>query len=176
MLHLLISVLHSSCTWFRKATISSVPANAEVDVQQAGTCSLCLESRKHASVTSCGHLFCWHCILNWLQTNNQCPVCRDVLEPSRVIPLMNYCWQVKGFFFFLHAPKLPTIIKKILLKMFFVTVRFEYLNHSRIRRLTSSGQFCHSRKNRIAKKSFELNILKSKQFCFHLTEPTGNLR
>ncbi|XP_050520026.1 peroxisome biogenesis factor 10 [Daktulosphaira vitifoliae] len=53
-------------------------------------CSLCLEKRTNTSLTVCGHLFCWNCIHEWLQTNKFCPLCRKVLDPRKIIPLQNY--------------------------------------------------------------------------------------
>jgi len=31
-------------------------------------CSLCLETRKQTTVTPCGHLYCWDCIVEWCST------------------------------------------------------------------------------------------------------------
>lgn len=53
-------------------------------------CPLCLNPRKDTSVTPCGHLFCWSCILSWLQEQPKCPICRLEVKPSRVVFLQNY--------------------------------------------------------------------------------------
>lgn len=53
-------------------------------------CLLCSETRKDATSTICGHIFCWSCINEWLKQNPQCPVCRQATEPSRLIFLINY--------------------------------------------------------------------------------------
>lgn len=53
-------------------------------------CSLCLDRRRNSSATWCGHLFCWECIIEWLQTKSQCPLCREEVLPSQIIPLVNY--------------------------------------------------------------------------------------
>lgn len=53
-------------------------------------CVLCLEPRSNTSATTCGHLFCWSCILDWLNQKEECPVCREPLKKSGVIFLRNF--------------------------------------------------------------------------------------
>lgn len=52
-------------------------------------CILCLEPRENTSATICGHLFCWSCILDWLDQKEECPVCRDPITKSTVVYLRN---------------------------------------------------------------------------------------
>ncbi|XP_063703739.1 peroxisome biogenesis factor 10 [Culicoides brevitarsis] len=54
------------------------------------TCVLCMDVRTNVSAIRCGHLFCYDCIVDWLKTKNECPVCRDPAKPSNVIFLRNY--------------------------------------------------------------------------------------
>lgn len=61
--------------------------DADPDAPQ---CILCLEPRSNSSLTPCGHIFCWHCLLEWLEERDECPLCRESLKKSQVILLQNY--------------------------------------------------------------------------------------
>jgi len=49
-----------------------------------------LDTARDAVVSMCGHLFCWPCLHQWLETrpNRQiCPVCKAGISKDKVIPL-----------------------------------------------------------------------------------------
>jgi hypothetical protein len=71
-----------------KGTKSHQKNDKSTDAER--TCLLCLEERTETSVTLCGHLFCWKCIIHYLQTNPSCPFCRKECQPQNVIYLQNY--------------------------------------------------------------------------------------
>jgi len=69
------------------APSSATKTNVEIEQQK---CSLCLEQRKHTSLTACGHLFCWSCIQEWIRNKPECPLCREDLHPNQIVCLRNY--------------------------------------------------------------------------------------
>ena len=50
-------------------------------------CTLCLEDLKDPSVTTCGHVFCWTCVTDWLREQPMCPLCRQSALPQHCLPL-----------------------------------------------------------------------------------------
>ena len=56
---------------------------------QQRKCTLCLEPMRDPSVTNCGHVFCWECIVDWCREKPECPLCRQECLPQRVLPLRN---------------------------------------------------------------------------------------
>ncbi|XP_008329409.1 E3 ubiquitin-protein ligase RNF5 [Cynoglossus semilaevis] len=53
-------------------------------------CNICLDTATDAVISMCGHLFCWPCLHQWLETQpsrQQCPVCKAGISRDKVIPL-----------------------------------------------------------------------------------------
>jgi len=55
--------------------------------KQQRKCTLCLEELKDPSITTCGHMFCWVCIGDWLRERPECPLCRSHVLLQHVLPL-----------------------------------------------------------------------------------------
>lgn len=54
---------------------------------QQRKCTLCLEPFRDPSVTTCGHVFCWTCIQDWVREKAECPLCRQVVLAQKILPL-----------------------------------------------------------------------------------------
>jgi peroxin-10 len=54
---------------------------------QQRKCTLCLEPFKDPSVTTCGHVFCWSCIVDWVREKAECPLCRQAVLGQKILPL-----------------------------------------------------------------------------------------
>ncbi|XP_068650257.1 uncharacterized protein [Aristolochia californica] len=53
-------------------------------------CNICLDMAKEPVVTSCGHLFCWLCLYQWLHLHSdhkECPVCKGEVTESNITPI-----------------------------------------------------------------------------------------
>jgi len=81
--------------------ISNDSASDEEDSELEGVtnkkrrrCVLCMGPRRATSATSCGHLFCWDCIIGWCQASDsgsaECPLCRQQITPQSVLRLHWY--------------------------------------------------------------------------------------
>jgi peroxin-10 len=54
---------------------------------QQRKCTLCLEELKDPAATSCGHVFCWACIGDWVREKPECPLCRREALVQHILPL-----------------------------------------------------------------------------------------
>ena len=46
------------------------------------SCSICYEAFDNETEIRCGHSFCKKCIDRWAETNNTCPLCREVFHEN----------------------------------------------------------------------------------------------
>jgi len=81
----------------------SPPSGARLQTSQsrvsaAVVCTICRSDRKHpAAPTSCGHVFCWDCLLRWISTvRPECPLCRAPCTAKDVLALHNYRYGPEG--------------------------------------------------------------------------------
>lgn len=65
--------------------LETVPAS----IRAGRTCTLCLEERTATCVTECGHLFDWNCIYSWGRERAECPLCRQSLNLTKLLPIYN---------------------------------------------------------------------------------------
>lgn len=81
--------MHTPCLAPEKARydLADETALAWLQPQQQRKCTLCLEPMKDPSVTTCGHVFCWTCILDWVHEKPECPLCRQGVLRQHVLPL-----------------------------------------------------------------------------------------
>ncbi|CAG9575254.1 conserved hypothetical protein [Leishmania major strain Friedlin] len=79
----------------KRSTEAAVITSSDEDAEDArsGKCMLCLSNRKCPTATNCGHIFCWRCIAEWIQSNPQeavCPFCRQHITTQSLVPLYFY--------------------------------------------------------------------------------------
>ena len=60
---------------------------AWIPSEQQRKCTLCLEELKDPSTTTCGHIFCWTCIADWIREKPECPLCRQEIIAQHILPL-----------------------------------------------------------------------------------------
>lgn len=60
--------------------IYSTISNSFTDKNNDFVCPVCFEMIDEAYMTTCGHSFCYQCIVNSLEESNRCPKCNCVIE------------------------------------------------------------------------------------------------
>lgn len=69
---------------------NSIETTINNDRRPCVECPLCFCEACNATVTTCGHIFCWICIGQALVARSQCPLCRTPCEPHEVVRLFQY--------------------------------------------------------------------------------------
>ncbi|KZT36023.1 hypothetical protein SISSUDRAFT_959188, partial [Sistotremastrum suecicum HHB10207 ss-3] len=64
-------------------------ARLDRQTREGRKCPLCLEERTESAVTECGHMFCWPCIVDWGREKPECPLCRQALDLTKLLPIYN---------------------------------------------------------------------------------------
>ncbi|KAJ2615212.1 hypothetical protein H4S08_001349 [Coemansia sp. RSA 1365] len=57
------------------------------DVNGEFSCNICFDTAIEPVLTICGHLFCWSCMVQWLERSATCPVCKAGCDKDKVIPV-----------------------------------------------------------------------------------------
>ncbi|KAI0700439.1 Pex12 amino terminal region-domain-containing protein [Cytidiella melzeri] len=65
--------------------VTQIPSS----IRASRNCTLCLEERTASCATECGHMFCWSCIVGWGREKAECPLCRQALSITKLLPIYN---------------------------------------------------------------------------------------
>ena len=64
--------------------------NSNKNSEKNFECTICLDTAKEPVLTKCGHMFCWPCIYNWLDSKGgkaKCPNCKNLITKNDLIPV-----------------------------------------------------------------------------------------
>ncbi|KAL2418070.1 Peroxisome assembly protein 10 [Exophiala dermatitidis] len=67
--------------------LSDLTKMAWIPDGQQRKCTLCLDPLRDPSATTCGHVFCWTCVQDWVKEKTECPLCRQSVLPQKILPL-----------------------------------------------------------------------------------------
>ncbi|KAJ2490417.1 hypothetical protein IWW37_003158 [Coemansia sp. RSA 2050] len=79
-------------------------AARSVDGGDEFSCNICFDTATDLVLTICGHLFCWSCLVQWLERSATCPVCKAGCDRDKVIPVYGRGREEKDP---RHNPNLP---------------------------------------------------------------------
>ncbi|WPH01162.1 peroxisome biogenesis factor 10 [Acrodontium crateriforme] len=80
-------ITHTSVSATHRFDLKEQEVMQWIDGKQQRKCTLCLDTMKDPSVTTCGHVFCWTCVTDWLREQPMCPLCRQSALVQHVLPL-----------------------------------------------------------------------------------------
>ena len=73
-------------------------------------CTICLETANEPVLTKCGHMYCWPCIYNWLDSKGgraKCPNCKNEITKNDLIPVYSNDENKDNTNRFKNIPKRP---------------------------------------------------------------------
>ena len=68
-----------------EAKASASDVNAE-DLDKDMLCPICMQIIKDAFLTTCGHSFCYMCIVTHLRNKSDCPCCSNFIRSNSIFP------------------------------------------------------------------------------------------
>jgi len=73
------------------ASSSTTMPNTQSSENSMFECNICFDQASNPVVSLCGHLYCWPCIHQWMESQEVplCPVCKAGISKEKVIPV--YC-------------------------------------------------------------------------------------
>lgn len=77
---------------------ASAAGGGGVELDKDFLCPICMQVIKDAFLTSCGHSFCYMCIVTHLRNKNDCPCCGQYLTINHLYP--NFLLDKVGAFSF----------------------------------------------------------------------------
>ena len=84
--------------------------NNNISISKIFECTICLETAKEPILTKCGHMFCWPCIYNWLDSKEgktKCPNCKNEITIHDLIPVYSSNESQENTNRFKKIPKRP---------------------------------------------------------------------
>ncbi|KAJ2108603.1 hypothetical protein IW146_006761 [Coemansia sp. RSA 922] len=85
-------------------TAGDKAATRSIDGGDEFSCNICFDTATDPVLTICGHLFCWSCLVQWLERSATCPVCKAGCDKDKVIPVYGRGREEKDP---RHNPNLP---------------------------------------------------------------------
>jgi E3 ubiquitin-protein ligase RFWD2 len=70
----------------RRGGDSSSSSRIKVELDKDFLCPICIQTMKDAFLTSCGHSFCYMCIMTHLGNRSNCPCCGLYLTNNKLFP------------------------------------------------------------------------------------------
>ena len=62
-------------------SLSPEPEAQEITLDDLN-CSICNKFMTEPAITTCGHIFCLHCIIKYKQTNSCCSLCGEAFKDN----------------------------------------------------------------------------------------------
>lgn len=84
----------SSPSWMEQDTEVEIFTKQEKDfetIKSNFSCAICLSITEEPCMTPCGHLFCYDCLMQWINLNHNsiCPKCRNEFTQDSIVHIAN---------------------------------------------------------------------------------------